>query len=160
MMLRGENSRDVVRRVTEKVKEINENNILPEGIRIVPYYDRSDIVKASVSTVNKALIEGSILVLIVLYLLLEQHPGQYRGAHRAAAVASGHLHRHEARRDQRKPDVPRRTGDFHRHDHRRDHHSGGKRAAASERRGGATSANYRPCSRRSWRSESRVSSAS
>src|SRR3990172_1057835 len=51
MMLRGENSRDVVRRVAEKVKELNENNVLPDGTRIVPYYDRSDIVKASVSTV-------------------------------------------------------------------------------------------------------------
>ena len=75
MMLRGENSRDVVRRVAEKVKEINENNVLPEGIKIVPYYDRSDIVKASVGTVNKALIEGSILVLIVLYLLLNSIRG-------------------------------------------------------------------------------------
>ncbi|MEK6743954.1 MAG: CusA/CzcA family heavy metal efflux RND transporter [Nitrospirota bacterium] len=75
MMLRGENSRDVVRRVAEKVREINENNVLPEGIRIVPYYDRSDIVKASVSTVNKALIEGSLLVLIVLYLLLNSIRG-------------------------------------------------------------------------------------
>lgn len=70
MMLRGENSREVVRRVAEKVKEINENNVLPDGIRIAPYYDRSDIVKASVGTVNKALVEGAILVLIVLCLLL------------------------------------------------------------------------------------------
>jgi cobalt-zinc-cadmium resistance protein CzcA len=75
MMLRGENSRDVVRRVAAKVKEMNENNVLPEGIKIVPYYDRSDIVKASVSTVNKALVEGSILVLIVLYLLLNSIRG-------------------------------------------------------------------------------------
>src|SRR3990172_5552047 len=75
MMLRGENSREVVRRVAEKVKEINENNVLPDGIRIVPYYDRSDIVKGSVSTVNKALIEGSLLVLIVLYLLLNSIRG-------------------------------------------------------------------------------------
>ena len=75
MMLRGENSRDVVRRVTEKVKEINENNVLPEGLRLVPFYDRSDIVNASVGTVNKALIEGSILVLIVLYLLLNSIRG-------------------------------------------------------------------------------------
>ena len=70
MMLRGENSRDVVERVKKKIKEINENNILPKGIRILPYYDRSDIVKASVATVTKALAEGAILVLIVLYLLL------------------------------------------------------------------------------------------
>src|SRR5512134_3078063 len=75
MMLRGANSRDVVRRVAAKVKEINENNVLPEGLRIVPFYDRSDIVNASVSTVNKALIEGSILVLIVLYLLLNSIRG-------------------------------------------------------------------------------------
>ncbi len=70
MMLRGENSRQVVERVKAKVKEINENNILPKGIKIAPYYDRADIVKASVRTVNKALIEGAFLVLIVLYLLL------------------------------------------------------------------------------------------
>jgi cobalt-zinc-cadmium resistance protein CzcA len=70
MMLRGENSRQVVERVKKKVKEINENNILPKGIRIVPYYDRSDIVNASVATVSKALLEGAFLVLIVLYLLL------------------------------------------------------------------------------------------
>lgn len=75
MMLRGENSREVVRRVADKVKEINENNILPEGLKIVPYYDRSDIVSASVSTVNKALLEGSLLVLIVLYLMLNSFRG-------------------------------------------------------------------------------------
>lgn len=75
MMLRGENSREVVNRVKEKVIEINENNILPDGIKMVPYYDRSDIVDASVNTVNKALIEGSLLVLLVLYLLLRSFRG-------------------------------------------------------------------------------------
>ncbi len=75
MMLRGANSREVVRLVAEKVREMNGNNLLPEGIKLVPYYDRSDIVKASVGTVNKALIEGSILVLIVLYLLLNSIRG-------------------------------------------------------------------------------------
>ncbi len=75
MMLRGENSREVVRRVADKVREINDNNVLPDGVKIVPYYDRSDIVKASVGTVNKALIEGSLLVLIVLYLLLNSIRG-------------------------------------------------------------------------------------
>jgi len=75
MMLRGGNSRDVVARVAAKVKEINESNMLPDGVKMVPYYDRSDIVKSSVGTVNKALIEGSILVLIVLYLLLNSIRG-------------------------------------------------------------------------------------
>ncbi|RJP72014.1 MAG: efflux RND transporter permease subunit [Ignavibacteriales bacterium] len=77
MMLRGENSRDVVNKVKEKVKEINENNILPDEIKIVPYYDRSDIVSASVNTVNKALIEGAILVLLILYLLLRSFRGSF-----------------------------------------------------------------------------------
>jgi cobalt-zinc-cadmium resistance protein CzcA len=70
MMLRGENSREVVEGVKKKIKEINENNILPQGIRIRPYYDRSDIVTASVGTVTGALAEGAVLVLIVLYLML------------------------------------------------------------------------------------------
>ena len=77
MMLRGENSRDVVHRVEEKVREINGNNILPENVKMVPYYDRSDIVNASVNTVNKALIEGALLVLIVLYLLLRSFRGSF-----------------------------------------------------------------------------------
>ena len=46
-------------------------------LKIVPYYDRSDIVNASVNTVNKALIEGAILVLIVLYLLLRSFRGSF-----------------------------------------------------------------------------------
>jgi cobalt-zinc-cadmium resistance protein CzcA len=70
MMLRGENSREVVERVKEKVQEINENGILPSGFRIVPYYDRSDMIFSSVGTVVRALLEGSVLVLIILYLLL------------------------------------------------------------------------------------------
>jgi cobalt-zinc-cadmium resistance protein CzcA len=77
MMLRGENSREVVERVKKQVKEINENNILPNGIKISPYYDRSDVVNASVATVTKALIEGTILVLIVLYLLLRSFRGSF-----------------------------------------------------------------------------------
>jgi cobalt-zinc-cadmium resistance protein CzcA len=75
MMLRGENSRDVVERVKEKVKEINGNNLLPNGIKIVPYYDRSYIINESVKTVNAALIEGAALVLIIIYLFLRSFRG-------------------------------------------------------------------------------------
>jgi len=77
MMLKGENSGEVVKRVEQRVKEINESNILPQGIKIVPYYDRSSIVKASVNTVDRALIEGAILVLLVLYLLLRSFRGSF-----------------------------------------------------------------------------------
>ena len=75
MMLRGENGRAVVELVKKKVQEINENNILPSGIKLVPYYDRSDIVSSSIGTVSKALLEGSILVIVVLYLMLRSLRG-------------------------------------------------------------------------------------
>ena len=75
MMLRGENSREVVQRVIEKVAEINSNNVLPAGIKIAPYYDRSEIVDHSINNLVTALIEGSIFVLIVLYLLLRSFRG-------------------------------------------------------------------------------------
>jgi heavy metal efflux system protein len=75
MMLRGENSRDIVQRVKEKVKEINESNMLPDGIKIVPYYDRTDIVDGSIFTIIRALLEGSILVLIITFILLRSFRG-------------------------------------------------------------------------------------
>jgi cobalt-zinc-cadmium resistance protein CzcA len=70
MMLRGENSREVVRRVDEKVHEINDSTLLPGGLAIVPFYERSSVVEASTRTVVNALGEGSVLVLIVLALFL------------------------------------------------------------------------------------------
>jgi len=75
MMLSGENGRSVVELVKSKVQEINENDILPSGIKLVPYYDRSDIVSSSVGTVTKALLEGSILVVIVLFFMLRSLRG-------------------------------------------------------------------------------------
>jgi cobalt-zinc-cadmium resistance protein CzcA len=75
MMLRGENSMAVVKRVQEKVKEINSGSILPANIKIKPYYERSEIVGKSINTVVRALAEGAILVVIVLYLILRSLRG-------------------------------------------------------------------------------------
>jgi heavy metal efflux system protein len=75
MMLRGENGRAVVELVEKKVRELNENNILPPGIKMVPYYNRSGIVSSSVGTVSRALLEGSILVVFVLYFMLRSLRG-------------------------------------------------------------------------------------
>jgi cobalt-zinc-cadmium resistance protein CzcA len=75
MMLRGENSLEVVRRVEAKVKEINGGTLLPAGIKLKPFYERSEIVGESIQTVVKALVEGSILVLVILYLLLRSLRG-------------------------------------------------------------------------------------
>jgi heavy metal efflux system protein len=77
LMLRGENSRAVVERVEAKVAEINSSRVLPDGVRIVPFYRRSPIVEASTRTVLKALAEGSVLVVAVLLLLLRSVRGAF-----------------------------------------------------------------------------------
>jgi cobalt-zinc-cadmium resistance protein CzcA len=69
-MNRGANAREVVTRVKEKVKEINEGKLLPEGMQIVPFYDRTVLVNAAMLNVAKVLIEGIILVVIVLFVFL------------------------------------------------------------------------------------------
>lgn len=76
LMLRGENSREVTRRVEKKVEEINASNLLPGGIKIVPFYKRTDIVEKSVRNLTDAIALGVILVIIILFLFL----GQVRGA--------------------------------------------------------------------------------
>nr|MCU0973744.1 efflux RND transporter permease subunit [Burkholderiales bacterium] len=70
MMLRGGNAKDVVSRVKAKVKEINKSGVLPDGLQIVPFYDRSELVDAALWTVTKVLLEGIVLVIIVLVLFL------------------------------------------------------------------------------------------
>lgn len=76
MMLRGENSREVEKQVEAKVAEINGENILPRGLKIVPFYERSEIVEESLRTVITAILLGSGLVLVVLSFFL----GSVRGA--------------------------------------------------------------------------------
>lgn len=70
MMLRGGNAKQVVSRIKEKVQEINVKGMLPNGLKIVPYYDRSELVDAALKTVTKVLLEGIALVIIVLFLFL------------------------------------------------------------------------------------------
>ncbi|MEX1277252.1 MAG: CusA/CzcA family heavy metal efflux RND transporter [Bacteroidota bacterium] len=68
MMLQGENAREVVTRVKEKISTIQET--LPKGVKIVPFYDRSDLVNRAIKTVYTNLAEGALLVIIILFLLL------------------------------------------------------------------------------------------
>lgn len=70
IMMRGGNAKEVVSRIKARVKEINEKGMLPGGLQIVPYYDRSELVDAALYTVTKVLIEGIILVVLVLFLFL------------------------------------------------------------------------------------------
>lgn len=70
MMLRGGNAKEIVGRIKEKVAEINEKGILPGGLQIVPFYDRTDLVDGALTTVQTTLVESLILVIIVLSLFL------------------------------------------------------------------------------------------
>jgi cobalt-zinc-cadmium resistance protein CzcA len=68
MMLIGENSRTVADRVKAKLAEIQKS--LPPGVRIEPFYDRTDLVRRTIETVTRNLVEGGLLVIAVLLLLL------------------------------------------------------------------------------------------
>ncbi|WP_353228281.1 CusA/CzcA family heavy metal efflux RND transporter [Novosphingobium sp.] len=70
MMMAGGNAKDVVSRVKDRVAEINAKGMLPGGLKIVPYYDRSELVDAALHTVVKVLMEGIVLVVVVLFLFL------------------------------------------------------------------------------------------
>ena len=75
MMLRGANSREVVRGIEARVAEINAGGVLPKGLRIRPFYRRSDIVAKSVHTVTEALLVGLLFVVFVLFLFLRSFRG-------------------------------------------------------------------------------------
>ncbi|WP_309630213.1 CusA/CzcA family heavy metal efflux RND transporter [Brevundimonas sp.] len=79
-MLVGENSRTVARAVAARLDEAA--GALPAGVRAVPVYDRTDLVDRAIHTVEKNLLEGALLVIVVLFLLL----GNIRAALITAAV--------------------------------------------------------------------------
>lgn len=80
MMLVGENSRAVAQSVAKKVKDIQSS--LPDGIVIEPVYDRTLLVDKAIETVQKNLVEGALLVIVILFILL----GNIRAALITAAV--------------------------------------------------------------------------
>jgi cobalt-zinc-cadmium resistance protein CzcA len=70
MMLRGGNAKEVVTRVKDRVEEINKAGMLPGGLQIVPFYDRTELVDSALWTVTKVLLEGIALVIVVLFVFL------------------------------------------------------------------------------------------
>ena len=75
LMRKGANADAAIKGVEAKVKELNER-ILPAGVKIVPFIDRSDLVHYTTHTVLHNLTEGMILVVLILFLFL----GNIRGA--------------------------------------------------------------------------------
>tara|TARA_A100000171_G_scaffold53062_1_gene76048 strand:- start:17595 stop:20738 length:3144 start_codon:yes stop_codon:yes gene_type:complete len=80
MMLMGENSRSVAEAVGERLAEIRPS--LPDGVKLEMVYDRTALVDRAMATVQKNLLEGALLVIVVLLLLL----GNLRAALITAAV--------------------------------------------------------------------------
>ena len=80
LLRKGENGRTTVEGVKRELKELA--TTLPKGVQIVPFYDRSDLINAAVFTVEKALGEAVVLVLLVLIVML----GNLRAALTVALV--------------------------------------------------------------------------
>ncbi|MGB7844925.1 MAG: CusA/CzcA family heavy metal efflux RND transporter [Candidatus Acidiferrum sp.] len=75
LLRKGANADEALAGIHAKVKELNDH-ILPPGVKVVPFIDRSDLVRYTTHTVLHNLTEGIILVVIVLFLFL----GNVRGA--------------------------------------------------------------------------------
>jgi heavy metal efflux system protein len=75
LLRKGANADEALRGIKAKVKELNDR-ILPAGVKVVPFIDRSDLVQFTTHTVLHNLTEGIILVVIILFLFL----GNVRGA--------------------------------------------------------------------------------
>jgi cobalt-zinc-cadmium resistance protein CzcA len=78
IMLKGENGRNVISRVKQKIASIS----LPEGVRIAPFYDQSTVIDGTIATVRKNLAEAGALVIAVLFIFL----GNWKAALIVASV--------------------------------------------------------------------------
>src|SRR3984893_16655817 len=75
LMRKGENPSEVLQVVKERVAALN-SSILPPGVQIAPFYDRTWLIDTTLQTVFRNLLEGAVLVTIVLYVFL----GSFRAA--------------------------------------------------------------------------------
>jgi heavy metal efflux system protein len=75
LLRKGADAGPTLEAIREKTKELNER-ILPAGVKVIPYLDRTDLVHLTTHTVLHNLVEGIILVVVILFLFL----GNVRGA--------------------------------------------------------------------------------
>jgi cobalt-zinc-cadmium resistance protein CzcA len=68
-LLTGEKTQDVLKRVEEKTRKLNEE-ILPKDVKVVPFYDRSDLIALTTQVVEQNLLRGMLLVIVVLIFFL------------------------------------------------------------------------------------------
>ena len=65
----GEKTQDVLKRVEAKTQELNEQ-ILPKDVKVLPFYDRSNLVELTTQTVERNLLRGMLLVVVILIFFL------------------------------------------------------------------------------------------
>lgn len=80
LMLKGENSNEVIQNVKNRIDEVQKT--LPKGLEIAPFLDRSALIERTTSTVSRNLMEGALIVIFVLVILL----GSLRGGLVTASV--------------------------------------------------------------------------
>jgi len=65
----GDKTQDVLKRVEAKTKQLNEQ-VLPKDVKIVPFYDRTDLIKLTTQVVEQNLLRGMLLVVVILIFFL------------------------------------------------------------------------------------------
>jgi len=65
----GDKEQDVLKRVEKKTKELNEQ-ILPKDVKILPFYDRTDLIQLTTQIVERNLLRGMLLVIVILIFFL------------------------------------------------------------------------------------------
>jgi cobalt-zinc-cadmium resistance protein CzcA len=142
LMIRGGSGREVVTAVKEKVAQLNAGGILPKGVTLKAFYDRTGLVRDCINTVSRAIAEGVLLVILVVYLFLRSFRGALIIAVTLPLVALATFI------TMRQVDLSANlmslggAGHFHRHDRGQRHHPGGKRDASL--RGDEAGAEFRP----------------
>jgi cobalt-zinc-cadmium resistance protein CzcA len=76
LLRRGENPGEVLKEIHQAVDRIN-REVLPKGMRIVPFYDRTKLVGTTLSTVASNMVEGASLVALVLWIFLRAVSGSF-----------------------------------------------------------------------------------
>ncbi len=72
IILRGENGQKIIKEIKQKIAGLK----LPDGAKIIPFYDQSDVINATTATVRRNLIEAAVLVVVILLIFL----GDWRAA--------------------------------------------------------------------------------
>jgi cobalt-zinc-cadmium resistance protein CzcA len=107
LKLQGADSRKVIAAVKARMQEIEK--ALPPNVTVTPFYDQTELVSRTTTTIVKNLVEGGLLVIAVLFLFFAECTGGADCGVGDSAVDVGGVHRHGDLRLLRKPDESGRT---------------------------------------------------